>query len=416
MGIHHFHHALLKTSLACGILVSCFTPLQVSASAISVAVDLDQHLATSHATISSARFLLLYPKEVAFEHASDMLDVLESEYRRLSVWIPPKPGGMQRLEVLLFHADDFARAYGPAIVGIYDGKIRIPLDRWAERNGIFTSTITHELVHALVTESSRNGAPHWLHEGLAQYLEIDHQFPDPATLARFEPLSLLWIDEVIGHSVDTEMIDQAYRESAWVVHFIGNRYGIVGIRQLIQGFAEKIDTEVVLQQALNISTAEFELAFQDWAGREALIAYRRSREPGAYEDSLLDQHAASRQQTARHLQRMDDWYQHYAWKIRPLKQSLREVVEALRLDPAAPPIDSCQRMNRDLSAVMSDTRFRQCPHADVQDTLLEAFHSFEDLAVACKLGRTDLMQVQLQAAEQSLQVSASLLEPYGLEP
>jgi hypothetical protein len=55
--------------------------------------------------------------------------------------------------------------------GVYDGRIRIPVDGATRNPALFERVLAHELAHAMVAAIARHGVPAWMHEGLAQHFE-----------------------------------------------------------------------------------------------------------------------------------------------------------------------------------------------------------------------------------------------------
>ncbi|HKT80441.1 MAG TPA: tetratricopeptide repeat protein [Vicinamibacterales bacterium] len=55
--------------------------------------------------------------------------------------------------------------------GVYDGRIRIPVDGARKDAALFEHVLTHELTHAIVANVAPRGVPTWMHEGLAQYFD-----------------------------------------------------------------------------------------------------------------------------------------------------------------------------------------------------------------------------------------------------
>jgi hypothetical protein len=55
--------------------------------------------------------------------------------------------------------------------GLYDGRIRIPVEGARSDAALFEHVLTHELTHAIVANVAPRGVPTWLHEGLAQYFD-----------------------------------------------------------------------------------------------------------------------------------------------------------------------------------------------------------------------------------------------------
>ena len=55
--------------------------------------------------------------------------------------------------------------------GVFDGKIRIPVQGAAQNMDQFDRVLVHELTHAMISGLALRGVPAWLHEGLAGYFE-----------------------------------------------------------------------------------------------------------------------------------------------------------------------------------------------------------------------------------------------------
>ena len=55
--------------------------------------------------------------------------------------------------------------------GLYDGQIRIPIRGALDRRAELERVLTHEYVHALVTNLGGRTVPAWVHEGLATVFE-----------------------------------------------------------------------------------------------------------------------------------------------------------------------------------------------------------------------------------------------------
>ena len=60
-----------------------------------------------------------------------------------------------------------------------------------KRRGVLTTTLRHELAHAVIDAASRNRAPRWLEEGFAIYLAGEGR-----TLARYVTKAKLTPDEI----------------------------------------------------------------------------------------------------------------------------------------------------------------------------------------------------------------------------
>ncbi|HEY1304025.1 MAG TPA: tetratricopeptide repeat protein [Vicinamibacterales bacterium] len=55
--------------------------------------------------------------------------------------------------------------------GVYDGRIRVPVEGATRTPAAFDHVLTHELTHAMIASLAPRGIPTWLHEGLAQHFD-----------------------------------------------------------------------------------------------------------------------------------------------------------------------------------------------------------------------------------------------------
>ncbi len=96
---------------------------------------------------------------------------LENAWRDLTRELDAWPGNP--IPVVLSTRDQFASTTksGPEVLGLFDGKIRLPLGGLTRITPPVVKVLRHELTHALLHEKGRGRAPRWLHEGLAQLLE-----------------------------------------------------------------------------------------------------------------------------------------------------------------------------------------------------------------------------------------------------
>ena len=130
---------------------------------------MEKRLAVSSKVFRSPHFAVLYQPERGEEFARKTARILEAERQRLLAWIPLASSRV--IEVHLLPLDDFKLGYSPGmdVLGIYDGKIRVPLGNAPKFVPFIVSLLTHELAHALITEKTADQAPRWFQEGLAQH-------------------------------------------------------------------------------------------------------------------------------------------------------------------------------------------------------------------------------------------------------
>ncbi len=103
--------------------------------------------------------------------ARQVAGYLEDRFRDLSDAFRHAP--LQPITVLLYpnrQFRDVTRA-PDNIVGLYDGKIRVPLGGITRLDPPAQRVLAHKLTHAVIHSKTRGTCPRWLHEGLAQRME-----------------------------------------------------------------------------------------------------------------------------------------------------------------------------------------------------------------------------------------------------
>lgn len=103
----------------------------------------------------------------AFSRA--LLALLESQYQDLARDFDVTP--TEPITVILYTNEAFRDVTKAPTwsAGVYDGKVRLPLDGLGGVTDALREVTKHELTHSFVHTRSRGRAPAWLQEGLAQY-------------------------------------------------------------------------------------------------------------------------------------------------------------------------------------------------------------------------------------------------------
>lgn len=135
--------------------------------------QLQRELATEgeHRRRESQHFVLSFDGDRDDSLGHRVLDSLESAWseltRELDVW-PSAP-----ISVVLYTRREFesTTAQGPDVLGLFDGKIRLPVGGLGKIDAALQRVFRHELTHALLHVKGRGAVPRWLHEGIAQLME-----------------------------------------------------------------------------------------------------------------------------------------------------------------------------------------------------------------------------------------------------
>jgi len=119
-----------------------------------------------------------------------------------------------------------------------DGAIRIRLET-LEKGEELRRVLRHELTHAVLDQKSKGNCPHWLQEGMAQFLDgTDVRATDAWLRRQASPLIPLFRIEGPFRDRDPASRETAYRESASAVSFLIARIGRSGLLFLIQRLGE----------------------------------------------------------------------------------------------------------------------------------------------------------------------------------
>lgn len=128
---------------------------------------------------------------------------------------------------------------GADLPGHYqDGVVRIRKET-LQKEAELRRVLRHELTHAVIDQKTKGNCPHWLQEGIAQFLDGTDVTATEAWLRR-QPSPLIPLFRIEGPFRDRDAASRetAYRESASAVSFLVSRIGRNGLIFLIQRLGE----------------------------------------------------------------------------------------------------------------------------------------------------------------------------------
>lgn len=232
-------------------------------------VRMEKRLAAANEVLRTDHFDVVYPSERSVGFARQMGDLLEAERQRLLPLVP-LTGESRRVTVHLLSWEDFATTWAsaPGVVGLYDGKIRLPLGGMRSLVPELVALVTHELAHAMLDEATAGRAPRWLQEGLAQHAEMTRfrSNPIPEYVARGRFLSLTALDEALRSLPDRATAEQAYLEAFWWVVFVDRTAGRSALHRLLWAFRDgAATTEEGVRQAFGEPLSAFHGRFRAWS-------------------------------------------------------------------------------------------------------------------------------------------------------
>lgn len=217
---------------------------------------------------SSGRFILRYEggQEGSTRMAASILDSLESMYDKLASDFDVLP--REPFVVLLYPNEIFYALTGmpPQVHGLFDGKIRVPLQGVTSLTPRLEEVLHHELTHAFIYVKTRNRAPRWLHEGLAQYyagqrLRIPREEFRPLFERAAEGRALPVVEILFGGDMDEIRI--AYAASQLVVESLESRFGTGDMERFLRALGEGQSHEAALEAAFRLDLVDLERIVYD---------------------------------------------------------------------------------------------------------------------------------------------------------
>ncbi len=399
---------------------------------------MEKRLKTSFREHRTRHFVLHYPASTEQLYPDYLGVVLEEEYERLRRWIPLAT--TKAIDVDLFPFDEFMASYsqGVRVLGIFDGRVRVPFADVHSLQPLVVSVFSHEVAHAMIDEYTGDQAPKWFHEGLAQHVEMVHgsMNPMPDLLAASHTLAFPLIESVLKGFSEPQLVDVAYSEAAWILHFIEERYGVRGIHRMLDAYRSGYTTDEALGRAFGVSAAKLERAAWNWARSEApavwateVRRYDQDFNPYVMKRSVAE--ALPRKKSVSRVGKkkpaparmsalessMKQWHATYASRVEPVKAALIPVVATFR-DGGQRPDDiamHCRQLFEMIDPILNQGVL-DAPDGLVANRLRKAYQSFRAMAMACRGGRDAAVRSNLRKAEEGLVEAARVMDRYGLEP
>jgi tetratricopeptide (TPR) repeat protein len=233
-------------------------------------IQMNRQLATKYQTYNSGHFEIHYPDDVSPLFATQIGNVLESELKRLQKWVAVPNFRTTVVNVVWWRDFRSTLTGSDFILGLYQGKITVPLAGIPDFYPPIVAILTHELMHAMLAQATSDAAPHWFQEGLAQRVEMVEIHRNAFNMYDDERLlSVSLLDAVLRGSPDPEMIGEAYIVSQTIIRYIEATYGRQGIARMIAAFRDGATTDEAIQRLSGQSVAEFDTRLRAW-GRAGL--------------------------------------------------------------------------------------------------------------------------------------------------
>lgn len=174
----------------------------------------------------------------------------------------------KKVPVILYSESDYNRLLKnkpPWAMAIFDGKIRIPVNKYRYSLQDVIRFIYHEYAHALVFEITRGNCPLWLNEGIASKAE-DFVAPRQRDIfyfyfKKFGIISLSNIPANFTQIKDVKLATLMYIESYLLVEFILKQVGKSGLKKILVYLGQKMHIKDAIK---NVIGKNFHLFAQEW--------------------------------------------------------------------------------------------------------------------------------------------------------
>ena len=131
-----------------------------------------------------------------------------------------------------------------------------------EKEAEIRRVLRHELTHAVIDERTRGNCPHWLQEGMAQFLDGTDIVLANARIRSSGIFVSLFRLEGPFQDLDPRSREQAYRQSASAVSFLVGRVGRPGLLALLIGLGHGKSPERALREDAGLSYTELQQAWE----------------------------------------------------------------------------------------------------------------------------------------------------------
>lgn len=204
-----------------------------------------------------AHFIVRYEGRTMEDTGRMVIDTMDRSYASLVSLFGFEPS--ERVVVILYSRRDYRDMGGPHwSLGLFDGKIRVPVRGLERLDEHIKTTLHHELAHAFIHARAGKSAPRWLHEGLAEYVEGTRTEENGKLLAQ-----VLNSGQSFAQCLPTARCDVRlfYPAAASMVDYMVQTRGMGGIRDLLSALGDGNDIDESLNRVLGHDTGGL---IRDW--------------------------------------------------------------------------------------------------------------------------------------------------------
>ncbi len=214
----------------------------------------------------TAHFIIAASGDINVSSLSYIRTYLEEAYGRIGMFLDYYPAN-KTIAVLYSEANYEAALKGKPhwTLAIYDGKVRIPVNKFKYTNDEVIKIIYHEYAHALVFSVTKGNCPLWLNEGIASKAE-DYVKPMDRDLIkkymdRFGVIDVRKIPNDLSKIKNVELATSIYIESYLLVDYIVERFGNSSLIQILKYLGKGLNIGSAIKTVLKKDADQFQ---NDW--------------------------------------------------------------------------------------------------------------------------------------------------------
>ena len=212
-------------------------------------------------------FIVKFEGHEQHDVAREIMDLLDEAYQEIGQALSAFP--QTPITVILYSNQQFHDVtLSPAwSQGIFDGKIRLPIEGFSNDPNLLRKVVNHEYTHAALYNLFKGRTiPTWLNEGIALNLEgAGPTRREKLLLSRMQESHDLIPLENLHQSFTTfsdEMASLAYAQSYSATRYLINRYGMVRLKEFLLALTVESEFEVAFETHFMVTYSEFKHEWQ----------------------------------------------------------------------------------------------------------------------------------------------------------
>jgi len=255
----------------------------------------EKDIPKTYETIDKGSFKFRFDKEerpVLERYIPQMLEEAFASMVKNYSFTPVKPVGIE----LYSDVEHFSiRTSGLPHVGIQGVCFGKTLAAASPKGQAFNwgNVLWHELGHVFAIQLSKAHVPRWFTEGLSEYETFTRraEWQREEDLALYNALranripKLANFNRAFTHVEDASDVTMAYYAASQVMTYVGERYGMAKIAEMLRLWGQGVRDPEVVQRALGIGFEELERQFRAWL-EPRLVRYKNQFVPDLHAPGL----------------------------------------------------------------------------------------------------------------------------------